>query len=161
MRKLLFAAAAVAALTAPAFAQDAFAGADLTEPHSGLSAKAWAEIVMRSADPRDVINQPVIDIVNATGANIEKVSCLHGDTPWQLVGDAPYWPENPKNIPAWKIEVRVNIKTFGTYCKTLTATTSDGNSVQGHLYLSPNANKPMTGTNDLTAAVFLVFPPAE
>ena len=159
MRKLLFAAAAIAALTVPALAQDAFAGSDVTEPHSGQTAKTWAEIVMRSADVRGIVNKPLIDIVNATGSALENTTCVYGSSSSKITGEGSYWSESAFTIPAWKIETAVNVKKFDNWCESITALTADGDIVTGHLYLSPNPGKPTQDTKNITAAAFLVFPP--
>jgi len=157
---LLTTLAVIGVVTATSsFAQFAQAG-EATEPRSQLSAKAWAEVIMRGADTREIVNNHYIDIVNATGSGIDTVTCIKGKDHWQLIGSSPYWSENPKNIPPWKIEVKVNVKSFDGSCPTVTATTKEGDTVEGFLWLSPTSDsKTMTSTSNFTAAAFLVFGP--
>lgn len=158
MRKFLLAATLLAAFAVNADARrgdSVNVEAPLLEPHTNISAKDWAAIMMRGTDSRDLVGHPAIDVVNATGSPIAKVDCHYNSTIYQLVGNDPY-NNNPHDVPAWKL-TRISTYKFENWCQTITATTQDGDTVVGHLFLAPTGTGMVADSTKINEAAFLLF----
>jgi len=110
-------------------------GAAAVEPTTGLKATEWVNLMANYSELNTFVGQPWLIIFNATPTDIT-VSC---DDKWQLVGDKPYWGNNPHVIHAWKY-APIYVKDFDGYCsKSLVGTAVSGfNHYSGILEVKGN-----------------------
>jgi hypothetical protein len=112
MRKFILAAAALAALTAPAFAQLKL-NVNANDPVTGLAPADWEQLVGHILNAQAIVGDPGVLVVSSLPVPVT-VTCDR----WELVGPNVYKSVagNPAELKPFSVTY-IKTKDFDGYCK--------------------------------------------
>ena len=144
MRKFILAAAALAALTAPAFAQLKL-NVNANDPVTGLAPADWEQLVGHILNAQAIVGDPGVLVVSSLPVPVT-VTC----DKWELVGPNVYKSVagNPAELKPFSVTY-IKTKDFDGYCKQ---------GVVGHYGIGKTIVGKLTSSNgSFTEATTILF----
>nr|WP_294553137.1 hypothetical protein [uncultured Rhodopila sp.] len=144
MRKFILAAAALAALTAPAFAQLKL-NVNANDPVTGLAPADWEQLVGHILNAQAIVGDPGVLVVSSLPVPVT-VTCDR----WELVGPNVYKSVqgNPAELKPFSVTY-IKTKDFDGYCKQ---------GVVGHYGIGKTIVGKLTSSNgSFTEATTILF----